>query len=516
MIRKIISLVCLSLFVTVSAQAQDEYQQWLNQYKKEYQEFKDARDKEFANLLKQAWQFVRVEEPVKAYEEPKVVKPPVAEPAPPDKVKTAPPEPIKVLPPEPEPEPQPIVAPPIKEKEPEPKKEEPETKPEPQFEPPKPAPTPKPAPEPVKEELPKTTVAYFGMRSQFTIDPKIKSAKLESFDPKGLAAYWEQLGKTGYEPLVEEFQKNKEQEELNDWATGYMMESVAASVYPGKASHQIVFMWFFLNKLGYAAKVGYNKEGVYLMLPTENRLYNTKYFKIDGQRYYVVRFVERKVDCGALYTYKGNYPQSTKKINFELATYPKIPENVVERVLKFEYEGQAHTIPVSYNKSIVDFFDQYPQTDLPIYFKAPVSNAATISMVRGLKPIIQGKSEWDAVNIILRFVQTAFEYKTDDDQFGYEKYFFVEETISYPYSDCEDRSIMFAYLVRALTGNDVVGLKYPGHLATAVAFNDQVGGDQLNYKGKTYTVCDPTYKNADIGMSMPNFKGKAPQVVVIN
>ena len=46
---------------------------------------------------------------------------------------------------------------------------------------------------------------------------------------------------------------------------------------------------------------------------------------------------------------------------------------------------------------------------------------------------------------------------------------------------------------------------YPGHLAAAVGFNQEVKGDYLLYKNKRYTVCDPTYIGADIGMCMPDY-----------
>ena len=38
-----------------------------------------------------------------------------------------------------------------------------------------------------------------------------------------------------------------------------------------------------------------------------------------------------------------------------------------------------------------------------------------------------------AVEVILNFVQTAFDYKTDDDQFGREKYFYPERLLRHAY-----------------------------------------------------------------------------------
>ena len=47
----------------------------------------------------------------------------------------------------------------------------------------------------------------------------------------------------------------------------------------------------------------------------------------------------------------------------------------------------------------------------------------------------------------------------------------LDEPLFYPYSDCEDHSVLFAYLVRELPGLEVIGLDYPGHVATAVRFS---------------------------------------------
>ena len=59
----------------------------------------------------------------------------------------------------------------------------------------------------------------------------------------------------------------------------------------------------------------------------------------------------------------------------------------------------------------------------------------------------------------------------------------------------------------------MVGLDYPGHVAAAVHFNEKVAGDSVNSKGKRFVVTDPTYINANAGMTMPNFKQYKPTVI---
>jgi hypothetical protein len=148
-----------------------------------------------------------------------------------------------------------------------------------------------------------------------------------------------------------------------------------------------------------------------------------------------------------------------------------------------------------------------------LYSKASLSNQAKETLYPVLRKAIAGKTQAQAANILLNFVQTGFDYATDQQQVGYERPFYPDESLYYPYCDCEDRSILFACLVRELLGLDVVLLDYPEHLSTAVGFTENVEGDYLMLGDKKYIACDPTYIGADIGMSMPSMKKFNPVVI---
>jgi hypothetical protein len=121
----------------------------------------------------------------------------------------------------------------------------------------------------------------------------------------------------------------------------------------------------------------------------------------------------------------------------------------------------------------------------------------------------------DAVQQILWWVQTGLEYGYDDQIWGYDRAFFGEESIYYPYCDCEDRAILMSHLVRDLLGLDVCLVYYPGHLATAIHFANDVKGDYLVLNGVRYTVCDPTYIGATIGMTMPGMDNNKATVILL-
>ena len=112
-------------------------------------------------------------------------------------------------------------------------------------------------------------------------------------------------------------------------------------------------------------------------------------------------------------------------------------------------------------------------------------------------------------------MQTAFVYEYDDKVWGHDRALFAEETLFYPYCDCEDRAILFSRLVRDLLGLDVLLVFYPGHLATAVAFNSPMEGDYIDFDGKRFTICDPTYIGAPIGVTMPDMDNKTAKVIAL-
>ena len=134
-------------------------------------------------------------------------------------------------------------------------------------------------------------------------------------------------------------------------------------------------------------------------------------------------------------------------------------------------------------------------------------------MTSALMPVLETMTELEAVNFLLRLVQTSFEYKTDQDQFDREKYMMPDEIFFYQYSDCDDRSIFFATLVRDMLGLEVVGLRYSRHVAVAVHFTNIVEGDYHLSDGKRFVVADPTFINAPVGKTMTSYKKETPVII---
>ena len=150
-----------------------------------------------------------------------------------------------------------------------------------------------------------------------------------------------------------------------------------------------------------------------------------------------------------------------------------------------------------------------------IYANTPLSNVAKETLYPQLKQAMAALTQTEKVMVLLDWVQNAFVYEYDDKVWGDDRAFFADESLYYPYCDCEDRSILFTRMVRDLIGLPCLLVYYPGHLAAAVCLDEKVNGDYIMVGNKRFVVCDPTYINAPIGATMPGMDNSSAKVIVL-
>ena len=173
---------------------------------------------------------------------------------------------------------------------------------------------------------------------------------------------------------------------------------------------------------------------------------------------------------------------------------------------------------------LIDFFNSYPTSSIDgnlmsrwaLYANTPLAQRTKDAIYPSLRKSIAENTKLQAAERLLNWVQTGFVYEYDDKVWGRDRAFFAEETLYYPYADCEDRAILFSRLVRDLLDLDVALIYYPGHLATAVCFDEEVRGSSMNIGGRKFIVCDPTYIGAPVGAQMPNLEYDKAEAIVLN
>ncbi|MBR4571894.1 MAG: hypothetical protein IKO28_00535 [Prevotella sp.] len=304
---------------------------------------------------------------------------------------------------------------------------------------------------------------------------------------------------------------------LSDWAYLNMLSKFAESCF-GKTNEATLLMAYLYCQSGYQMRLATADGKLRMLYAAKQHIYDKAYYDIDDVRYYLFDGNERALNICDI-----KFP-GEKAMSLYITKPQKFDEDMSEERELLSLRYTTMQLKVQVNKNLVDFYDGYPVTSIDnnfmtrwsAYANTPLDKTVTEKLYPALKKILKDRTEEGAAERILNWVQTAFIYGYDSQIWGCDRAFFAEETLFYPYCDCEDRSILFSRLIRDLLGLDVVLVYYPGHLATAVHFNMDVKGDYIMHDGKKFVVCDPTYVGAPAGMTMPGMDNAKATVILLS
>lgn len=464
----------------VVAQVDQDFESFVKRTQKDFQNFQERTNAEFAAFLKESWEKFSALSAVLLPVRPEPVKPVVLRPQDKPIVLEYPISLVIKIPalPRPEPIPDELVRPSGEKKNPEP---------DGRFE-----------------------FLFFNTPCRVNIKPD-QTFALNDISEKSIGKAWEELSGPAYNSLIAECLDLKTELALNDWGYVSLVKQLAqACLGEGRTNECIFMQMYILARSGYKAKVARADQQLVLCLAMNNPLYGISYIKMDGDTYYLMNMPQ---GGKTIYTYTKNFYDKAFPLDMHIETEPHLKLNLKETHYYQAWKYPDLIMHVGVNENLIQFYKTYPQCDWLIYAQTPMSLQLREAILPVLKAAIQGKEKTEAAGIILDFVQTAFKYKTDEEQFGYEKPFFPDEVFYYPYSDCEDRAILYTTLVKELLGLEVVLLHYPDHLATAVCFQEEAEGDYIIIEGRKFLICDPTYINAPIGCAMPQYKNVGAEVI---
>ena len=365
--------------------------------------------------------------------------------------------------------------------------------------------------EPVNYQSRTVTKSFdvFGIKAEVQYNPD-KLPHFNSVNEESIAAFYRDLSKNSYlwNYNISELGKIRQSCHFNDWGYYLILTKAAENIFDQK-NERILLVWYMLVKSGYMVKIGYDNSDLFLLLPARQKIYNVQYLSENGLEYYL--FQGGRNQSVQLKTYPGFYTDDAKIFSFTLNELPKLNNGrIVYRQLIYNQKK----INLAFSSGRMEFLNSYPQCALNVYFKAPVSSANINVLDNLFVPLFKDKTNLEKTSILLNFIQESVAYKTDQEQFGKERYMFAEECLYYPFSDCEDRSVLLGQLVKHYTGLPVIGLEFKNHVTLAVYFRDELHGNYVLYKGKKYFICDPTYINAKIGMVPKDLKSEKPKVIV--
>ncbi len=485
---------CTAALSVIANPGMSDYERWRAATQQEFQSYLDENDKAFIGFLKQRWEPVDTESGEEEDKAPKPTEIPEAPPA--DTPTDAPDTTAK--------EPTPVVTVPVSTPTPTPTRLPENT-------------TPETAPRKVRPAPqitgPAANLDFYGHALRLPYNQAMPRAFSSKPSSDAIATAWEALARSDFKPALEQLKATKTSLSFSDWATARLVSDYAQAV-TRNADSRIMLSWFMLVKLGYDARLAYN-DRLYLLMPADDDVYGVTYFTLGGERYYALPLNGDVRIAGKVYTYGKQHETASRPVAFKMPERFNGEGAIRKRTLSYQEGDKVVDIVVTYPVEQINYLNSMPQLNLPRYPILDLPAATRAELTKQLQPLLQGHSEEVAVNRLLNFVQNAFEYQTDEQQFNAENYLFPLETLHYSASDCEDRAALFSLLVHDLLRLPVVLLDYPGHVAAAVEFTGRVNGDSIVYNGRQYTVTDPTYINARAGMTMPQFAGQSPDVVEV-
>lgn len=355
--------------------------------------------------------------------------------------------------------------------------------------------------------------SYMGTTCEVRL-PKDLNIRMSGCESCMIATIWKQLATNAMDNTIRDFLALRLKMQLCDWAYLNLIDTFAKA-FCGHGNEAVIMAAFIYSQSGYKMRLGRDCEKLYLLYGSKHGIYEKGYIVIEGINYYPL---DDKVERMEISDF--SFPQEqSMSLYIENAQKFTIRPSAKRKLASEQYHDV--TIDSQVNLNLIQFYNTYPSSEMngnfmtrwKMYADTPMDESVSQMLYPDIKNKIEGLSDVQAVNQILNWVQTAFQYEYDDKVWGHDRAFFAEETLYYPYCDCEDRAILFTRLVRDLLGLKCILVYYPGHLASAVCLKQQVNGDYISLDGDVYTICDPTYIGAPVGITMPEMDNRSAKVI---
>lgn len=382
-----------------------------------------------------------------------------------------------------------------------------------------------PQPQPVEpiEEVPVVTPSYLNFAFFGTSD-KVRLNKetlpiLRNVDERSVSLMLQELSTEENDNLILDCLDIRKNRKLSDWAYLQMLNKIADEAYPGRSNEAQLLMAYLYLQSGYKMRLASDGSKIYMLYASKHLIYEKPSFAVDGDSYYGVNELPDR-----LYICQTSFPNE-ESLSLLINTNQLLTFNKSEYRSISSSRYPTMKLDVSVNKNLLDFYSTYPTSALDgnimtrwaMYANTPMDNNISSSLYPKLKELLKEKSEIEATNMLLNTLQTGLTYEYDDKVWGGDRAFFSEESLYYPYCDCEDRAILLTRLVRDVLGLNCLLVYYPGHLAAAIEYSDNsVKGDYITLDGRKYVIADPTYINAPIGCTMPGMDNATAKVIKLN
>ncbi len=361
---------------------------------------------------------------------------------------------------------------------------------------------------------------FYGDSLYLNNDPSINIQFTNPISKKTIADFYSQLKSGNYKPVIQHLLAFRDNKQLDDWFYYQLIRTTAEKLSPKADNYHryTLYKWFLLNESGYNATLRFRNDTLLLYVRSEENIYDIPYYMVNDKQYVCLNYhdYDNKINIEAEpFTTIALNEGGNNRFSYEVTQLPQIRNNnFTVKQLQFDYQNKEYKFNVMLDKQVQKIFTNYPVVDYASQFSIPLSQTTYNSLVPLLKEAVKGMNQQKGVDYLMHFTRSAFLFETDTKAYGKEKRLSPEQTLFYEYSDCEDRSAFFFFLVKEIYKLPMIVLSYPTHITVAIQFDKPVGTPIL-YNGEPYWVCEPTPQKKDLklGQLLPSLKKQAYEVV---
>jgi hypothetical protein len=335
----------------------------------------------------------------------------------------------------------------------------------------------------------------------------------------GVTDYYNTVLNGRYQQVVQSLIEYRKRVSPDDWLFYQLIRRTAQNISPKEKDYlqYTLHKWYFLTMCGYDAMLATSGNKLLFYVQCDENIYNVPFRTETGKQYVCLNFHDYKdVDFLKEKFLKLDLdaPVPQQVFSYKVTNIPEFTATeYLEKDLHFNYYQNDYHFKVRLSPQVQKLFQNYPVVDYDSYLNIPMSRETYNSLIPQLKKTVKGMSQKNGVDYLMRFTRYAFLFEADTKSFGSEKRLSPEQTLFYDHSDCEDRVALFFFLVKEIYNLPMIVLAYPTHVTVAVEFAKPVG-HPITYKGRKYTVCEPTPQAEDLQVGqMPSALTKAPYEV---
>lgn len=301
--------------------------------------------------------------------------------------------------------------------------------------------------------------------------------------------------------FVKESNKYKHELRLDD--LGYLQLVKKCSERLGKKTPQIfqtIFTYSVLNNNGYNLILGVGEHGLTLYGLTNFGIKNCLFVEQSGKKYYDLSF-NAKAEPQAETILIRSHVAPSKIINLNKLSPPALSGEVIHKTFPFEYDGNVYFFSVTLNNHLVKYYRELPDIEFgQVYLNYGLTERGPKTLINQLTEATAYMSKENGIKFILGFIQ-SLPYAMDKEVWGQEKFSFPEEALANDFTDCEDRSILFAFLVREVLHLQTIGLYYQQATHMNVAVENWRGKNRADISAYNmdFIICEPSAKGVPAG-----------------